>query len=59
MLVVLREQWLALYFCVLSLWKGELQQKDLNPAPPALSFHTLEYIYAENDVQGCHSSDWL
>ena len=55
-LTVLWEQWLALYFCFLSLWKRELQQKDLNLAPPALAFHTLEDVSTANELQGCHCS---
>jgi hypothetical protein len=39
--------------------EGGITAEGSKPALPALSFHTLEDLYAENDLQGCHSSDWL
>ena len=50
MLVVLCEQWLALYFCVLSLWKGNLQEQD----EPALAFLSLEDSLAVSGHCQCH-----
>ena len=42
---------MALKWFVLSLWKGELQQQDLNPVPPAQAFLPEEDVSPENDLQ--------